>query len=174
MRLQISFCALIIGSASVATSALAQGGGCVEPPSIPARRQRQGQGRQGRRQDRRQRCDPRRRRRGGRDRRHGFVPDGVYMIDAVNKAIKLKSDMTLQAAPGAVLKAIPNKARNYSILDIAGASNVTVTGGTLEGERGEHKAKAAKAAWASASSAAPSASPSAASPPRRCGATAST
>lgn len=70
-----------------------------------------------------------------------YVPDGVYMIDAVEKGIKLKSDMTLKLAPGAVLKAIPNKARNYSVVDIAGADNVTVTGGTLEGERSQHKGK---------------------------------
>ena len=35
MRLQISFCFLIIGSAFPATSALAQAGGCAEPPSSP-------------------------------------------------------------------------------------------------------------------------------------------
>ncbi len=71
-----------------------------------------------------------------------FVPEGTYMIDAVEAGpIKLKSDMTFKMAPGAILKAIPNKSRNYSILDIAGASNVTVTGGTLEGERRQHKGK---------------------------------
>ena len=104
-----------------------------------------------------------------------LVPDGTYMIDAVDKGpIKLKSDMTFKMSPGATLKAIPNKARKYSILDIDGASNVTVTGGTLEGERGQHKGKGGEGGMGIRISAAPSTSPSAASPPRRCGATAST
>lgn len=71
-----------------------------------------------------------------------YVPDGVYMVDAVTAGpIKLKSEMTLKLAPGATLKAFPNKARNYSIIDIVEASDVTVTGGTLEGERQRHQGK---------------------------------
>ena len=37
-----------------------------------------------------------------------LVPDGVYMVNAVEKNLNLKSDMTLKLAGGAVLKAIPN------------------------------------------------------------------
>jgi polygalacturonase len=67
------------------------------------------------------------------------VPDGTYLVDAAGKGrLRLRSDMTLDLAPGAVLKAVPNDARGYALLSISGASNVTVAGGTLEGERHEH------------------------------------
>jgi hypothetical protein len=49
--------------------------------------------------------------------------------------------MTLKLADGATLKAIPNDSRKYSVLSISGASNVTVVGGTLEGDRAEHRGK---------------------------------
>jgi len=70
-----------------------------------------------------------------------LVPKGVYMIDAVKKRLHLKDDMTLKLADGAVLKAIPNDAKKYSLLTISGVANVWVTGGTLEGERDQHKGK---------------------------------
>jgi len=69
------------------------------------------------------------------------VPNGVYMVDAVENNPKLKSDMTLKLAGGAVLKAMPNDETHYAVLTISGASNVWVTGGTLEGERNEHRGK---------------------------------
>jgi hypothetical protein len=72
-----------------------------------------------------------------------FVPDGVYMIDAVAKPrLSLKDDMTLKLADGATLKAIPNDQKKYAVLMISGVTNVTVIGGTLEGERYQHKRKA--------------------------------
>ena len=70
-----------------------------------------------------------------------LVPDGVYMVNAVEKNLNLKSDMTLKLAGGAVLKAIPNDETHYAVLTISGVSNVWVTGGTLEGERNEHRGK---------------------------------
>lgn len=71
-----------------------------------------------------------------------LIPDGTYRV-GVEKSdhLKLKSDMTLKLSSGAVLKAFPAKSGNYSLLDIAEAKNVTVSGGTLEGERYEHKGK---------------------------------
>jgi hypothetical protein len=71
-----------------------------------------------------------------------LIPDGIYRV-GVEKSdhLKLNSDMTLKLAPKAVLKAFPAKSGNYVLLDIAEATNVTVTGGTLEGERFEHKGK---------------------------------
>ncbi len=71
-----------------------------------------------------------------------LVPDGVYRV-GVEKSdhLKLASGMTFKLSPKAVLKAFPSKSGNYSLLDIAESSNVTVTGGTLEGERFEHKGK---------------------------------
>ncbi|MNZ70530.1 Pectate lyase superfamily protein [compost metagenome] len=67
-----------------------------------------------------------------------MVPDGVYMIDAV-PGIMIGSDTTLSLSSGAIIKAIPNDKIRYSILKINMASNVTVIGGTLIGERDEHK-----------------------------------
>jgi parallel beta-helix repeat protein len=66
-----------------------------------------------------------------------LVPDGTYMIDAID-SIQMKSDMTLRMSRGAVLKALPNKRANYSIINFTGASNINVIGGTLIGERDEH------------------------------------
>ncbi len=72
-----------------------------------------------------------------------LVPDGVYMIDAAAKPrLSLKDDMTLKLADGATLKAIPNDQKKYAVLMISGVANVTVIGGTLEGERYGHKSKA--------------------------------
>lgn len=70
-----------------------------------------------------------------------LVPDGVYMVSAVENNLLLKSDMTLKLAGGAVLKAIPNDATHYAVLTISGAANVWVMGGTLEGERNAHRGK---------------------------------
>ena len=76
-----------------------------------------------------------------------LVPDGTYMVDAVKKKqrLSLKSDMTLKLAKDAVLKAIPNDSRKYAVLSISDVSDVTVVGGTLEGDRTEHKGKAGEA-----------------------------
>jgi polygalacturonase len=69
-----------------------------------------------------------------------LVPGGTYMVDAVGKdRIRLKSDMTLRLARGAVIKAMPTSSKKYAVLSISGASNVTVVGGTLEGERDRHQ-----------------------------------
>jgi hypothetical protein len=70
-----------------------------------------------------------------------LVPEGVYMVDAVENRLHLKDDMTLKLADGAVLKAIPNDSKKYSLLTISGVANVWVTGGTLEGDRDQHKGK---------------------------------
>jgi Pectate lyase superfamily protein len=71
-----------------------------------------------------------------------FVPKGTYMVDTVGKGrLALKSDMSLKLSKETTLKAIPNDSDKYSILSISGVSNVTVTGGALEGEREEHKGK---------------------------------
>jgi len=72
-----------------------------------------------------------------------YVPDGVYMVTADGAAsLQLKSKMTLKLADRAVLKAIPNGAKHYSVLRIAEASDVIITGGTLMGDRAEHQSKA--------------------------------
>jgi Pectate lyase superfamily protein/Right handed beta helix region len=72
-----------------------------------------------------------------------LVPSGTYMVDAVKKKrrVSLRSDMTLKLAKGAILKAIPNDSRKYSVLSISNVSDVAVVGGTLEGDRAEHRSK---------------------------------
>jgi hypothetical protein len=73
-----------------------------------------------------------------------LVPDGTYMVDAVSneRRLKIRKDTTLKLSPGATIKAIPNGALNYSLLTIANVANVTVSGGTLEGDRAQHTDKA--------------------------------
>ena len=72
-----------------------------------------------------------------------YVPDGVYMVHATGRRrLLLGSRMTLKLADRAVLKVIPNGAKAYSTLKIANVSDVTVVGGTLQGDRAAHKSKA--------------------------------
>lgn len=71
-----------------------------------------------------------------------LVPAGTYMVDAdYPRSLRLKSDMTLKLAPGAVIKAIPNDKTHYTVLWIKDVSNVWVIGGTFYGERDRHKGK---------------------------------
>jgi hypothetical protein len=76
-----------------------------------------------------------------------LVPGGTYTVDAVDKKrrLALRSDMTLKLAKDAILKAIPNDSRKYSVLSISDVSNVAVVGGTIEGDRTEHQGKAGEA-----------------------------
>ena len=70
-----------------------------------------------------------------------IVPDGTYMINAVvsrSSGLRIGNNMTLSLTSGAVLKALPNSAGNYAVVAIMGVSNVTVTGGTITGERSSH------------------------------------
>jgi parallel beta-helix repeat protein len=73
-----------------------------------------------------------------------FVPDGNYRINAIavttggNHGIALSSNMTLQLSSNAVLQALPNAADTSAILWLDGVRNVTITGGTVEGERATH------------------------------------
>lgn len=71
-----------------------------------------------------------------------LVPAGTYMVSAVGEnRVTLRSNMMLRLSQHAVLRAIPNNSDKYAVLHISGASNVTVVGGTLEGERTEHMGK---------------------------------
>ena len=72
-----------------------------------------------------------------------YVPDGVYMVRTTGKSrFKLGSKMTLKLSPGAVLKAIPNSSKSYSVLSIRKATDVNVIGGTLLGDRLNHEGTA--------------------------------
>jgi hypothetical protein len=72
-----------------------------------------------------------------------LVPNGTYMVDAAGRKtrLKLKSQMTFKLSKRAILRAIPNDAELYTLLTISDVSDVTVVGGTLEGERTQHKGK---------------------------------
>ncbi len=59
------------------------------------------------------------------------------MINALI-SISLKSNITLQLSTGAALKAIPNSSGSYQIVAVVASTNVTILGGTIEGERGAH------------------------------------
>ena len=68
-----------------------------------------------------------------------LVPNGTYMVNAVGDArLFIESNVILKLANDAVLKAIPNDSKKYSVLRISNASNVAVIGGTIEGERYGH------------------------------------
>lgn len=71
------------------------------------------------------------------------IPDGTYMINATARdgrnGLILGSRMTLRLAPRAVLKAFPSAAPRYSILTLDGASDVTIQGGSLQGDRDTHQ-----------------------------------
>lgn len=71
-----------------------------------------------------------------------YVPAGTYLVQAAgNKRLVLGSTMTLKLADKAVLKMIPTSAPAYSILRIRRAKDVNVIGGTLHGDRKEHKGR---------------------------------
>ncbi|MFA6435488.1 MAG: choice-of-anchor Q domain-containing protein, partial [Elusimicrobiales bacterium] len=70
-----------------------------------------------------------------------FVPDGVYMINGIANGwdgIRLKSNMTFRMASGAVLRAIPQVPGHYAVIRVRNASNVSIIGGTVQGERLGH------------------------------------
>ncbi len=71
-----------------------------------------------------------------------FIPNGTYLGETVGKTrLFLRSDMTLQLAPKATLKAKPNVSTQYAVLSIQAASNARVLGGTLLGDRDQHAGK---------------------------------
>jgi polygalacturonase len=71
-----------------------------------------------------------------------FLPDGTYMVAVGPKqGLNLKSDMILKLSGGATIRAMPTKDGKYALLRVAGASNVWIIGGTLEGERDQHQGK---------------------------------
>ncbi|MGN6513746.1 MAG: right-handed parallel beta-helix repeat-containing protein [Lysobacteraceae bacterium] len=66
-----------------------------------------------------------------------LVPAGNYLIDAV-QSIRLRSRMCLQLAPDAVLSAIPNGARQATVIFMEKISDVEIIGGRIVGERDRH------------------------------------
>ncbi len=72
------------------------------------------------------------------------VPDGVYLVGETESGnyqagIELQGNMTLELSPGAVIEMVANDKWNYCVVTVGGNSNVTVRGGTLLGDRKDHK-----------------------------------
>jgi hypothetical protein len=65
------------------------------------------------------------------------VPNGTYMVNAVTK-VSLNTNNKLYLDNDAIIKAIPNDAEHYAILDVRNVNNVEICGGTIEGEREDH------------------------------------
>ena len=65
------------------------------------------------------------------------VPAGIYMINAVTK-ISVKSGTKLLLDNNAIIKALPNSNDSYNIIEIKDVSNVSIVGGTLQGDRDDH------------------------------------
>jgi Pectate lyase superfamily protein len=69
-----------------------------------------------------------------------LIPDGTYMVSTLPREnLRLKSDMVLKLAPHAVLKAIPSNEKRVALLRVSNASNVTIIGGMLQGQRDKLK-----------------------------------
>lgn len=66
-----------------------------------------------------------------------YIPNGTYMVNP-DTSVSLKSNVNLLLADGATLKALPTANGNYRIVKIVAASNVSVTGGNIVGERNQH------------------------------------
>jgi parallel beta-helix repeat protein len=65
-----------------------------------------------------------------------LIPDGTYMVSTLPREnVRLKSEMIFKLSPRAVLRAIPSNEKRVALLRISNASNVTVIGGTLQGQR---------------------------------------
>lgn len=69
-----------------------------------------------------------------------YVPNGIYMVRGTGKnRLMLRSKMVFKMADHATLRVIPTSFDHYSALRIHRVSDVAVVGGTLEGERAQHK-----------------------------------
>ena len=70
-----------------------------------------------------------------------YVPAGTYRIDA-EVGINLRSNTNLVLSSGAVLQAIGNSSMGYTMINVSNASNVTISGGNIVGERYSHGSSA--------------------------------
>ena len=70
------------------------------------------------------------------------MPPGTYRVHTKSKnRLALKSNMTFKMHPQATLKMFPTDKPHYTVLRISDAQDVTVTGGTIVGDRRTHKGK---------------------------------
>jgi hypothetical protein len=71
-----------------------------------------------------------------------YLPPGTYRVHTARKyRLNLKSNMTFKMHPQAILKMFPTDKPHYTVLRIYDAQDVTVTGGTIVGDRRTHKGK---------------------------------
>lgn len=87
-----------------------------------------------------------------------YIPAGVYRIDATANAkygifldgrdksvtwdpLEERESFEIRLSPGALLMAIGNKSTTYHVITICGCKNITISGGTIIGERNEHTGK---------------------------------
>lgn len=77
------------------------------------------------------------------------VPRGTYKINLQNSGntgLVLRSNMTLELMPGAILKAAPTSSASYTVVSVRGVQNVNIVGGgVIEGERDGHSGTSGEA-----------------------------
>lgn len=71
------------------------------------------------------------------------VPPGTYLVgEATNAAyaggVELQGDMTLELSKGSVIQMAANDRWNYCVLSVNDNSNITIRGGEIVGDRGQH------------------------------------
>ncbi|BAQ15694.1 glycosyl hydrolase family 28-related protein [Methyloceanibacter caenitepidi] len=71
-----------------------------------------------------------------------YLPPGTYRVQTKSKSrLTLKSNMTFKMHPQATLRMFPTDKPHYTVLRISDVQDVTVTGGTIVGDRRTHKGK---------------------------------
>lgn len=66
------------------------------------------------------------------------IPSGVYMIDA-DVSLKPRSHTKIYMSSDTVLKTITNSSTHYELFDIIDKEDITISGGTLVGDRNTHQ-----------------------------------
>lgn len=66
-----------------------------------------------------------------------YIPSGNYRIDAT-KSVNLRNNTTLILDPKTTLKVIPNNLGSYQLFKINNVKNVSISGGTLIGDKYTH------------------------------------
>ncbi len=77
-----------------------------------------------------------------------YFSTGTYMVPATGYhdghagGVRPRSNTSIRFAPGAVLRVMPSSETDYNVLRLENASNVKISGGTIQGERHEHTGSA--------------------------------
>lgn len=66
-----------------------------------------------------------------------YIPDGVYMVDAVTGLLP-HSNQVIELASGAVLKVIGTSSGSYSVIHLQDVENVRIRGGKIQGDNAYH------------------------------------